>query len=466
MSFADVKATIEATVIQPLLDFHTKTAPLNQIHNDCMQHFSNIMAGLLTGSDGGIAMQGSGSMALADITGSILQSEQSLSGSGADYVGHLLEAAQAGEKIAHQLQQQLDSIAAQQDHTVENVAGFAGAVDAGAVAQGGFDVPWDVVAVGVTLVAGAIALTHNADQAKVQQAQAALAVAEREWTQAMSTVIGDPLPQLPPSPKKPNGDSSDFLKKLGIGVGIGITIAVVLASLEKLTEEFPDIPPDVIATLLEQGLTEKQVRDILKKLLAGGMTPDQIRQSLQKLIALGLSQEQIAKFYKSHAKDIPAIWAAYLQVSHIPGIDRVLYPIADGSKTDYQGYVFELNWIVANQAEIARVEATDPSNKAAADIILTDGTVIEAKSYNWQSQANLDALMTKIGKDDKTTIQRILKQIQRYKREYPGEEIIYYFDSADGRIPEDLAKIFKNAGVEVKYWPDPDPTKTNPNLGG
>ena len=217
MSFEEIRAEIEAVVIEPLLAFRGKTSPLNQIHNQNTQDFSNTMAGLLTGSDGETAFQGSGSMALADLIGNYLRVEQSISGSGTDFVGHLLEAAQDSERTAHQLEQELAAIAAQQDNTVQSAAGIAIGLDTGAVAQGGIDVPWDLVAAGATVVAAGLAAAYNADQEKSQQAQMAKYAAIAEWSNVMAGIASEPLAQLPPSPTNANGDSTDFLKILGLG---------------------------------------------------------------------------------------------------------------------------------------------------------------------------------------------------------------------------------------------------------
>ncbi len=256
MSFEEIKAEIEAVVIQPLLDFRGKTSPLNHIHNENTQDFSNIMSGLLTGSDGETAFQGDGSMALADLVGNYIRTEQSITGSGTDFVGHLLEAAQDSERTAHQLQQQLDTIATQQDHTVQDASAIALGLDAGAVAQGGIDLPWDAVAAGATLIAMGIAATHNADQEKSQQAQMAKYTAIVEWSKEMNGIANEPLTQLPPSPTNANGDSSGFLKLIGLGI--------LLATMDGNTHEtFPNTMPENLeeeqALAKELGVTPVQV---------------------------------------------------------------------------------------------------------------------------------------------------------------------------------------------------------------
>ncbi len=241
MSFEQIKAEIEAVVIQPLLAFRGKTSPLNQIHNENTRDFSNVMAGLLTGSDGETAFQGDGSMALANLIGSYLNAEQSITGSGTDFVGHLLEAAQDSERTAHQLQQELDSIAAQQDQTVKDAAGIAIGLDTGAVVQGGVDIPWDIVAAGATLVAAGLAAAYNADQEKSQQAQMAKYTAIAEWSREMGGIASEPLAQLPPSPTNANGDSSGFLKLIGLGTLVAAsTTGVSLGKLFSTMKTTPD----------------------------------------------------------------------------------------------------------------------------------------------------------------------------------------------------------------------------------
>ncbi len=321
MSFEQIKAEIEAVVIQPLLAFHGKTSPLNQIHNDNTRDFSNIIAGLLTGSDGETAFQGDGSMALADLIGSYLNVEQSITGSGTDFVGHLLEAAQDSERTAHQLQQELNSIAAQQDHTVQSAAGIAIGLDTGAVAQGGIDIPWDIVAAGATLVAAGLAAAYNADQEKSQQAQMAKYTAIAEWSREMGGIASEPLAQLPPSPTNANGDSSSFLKILGLGTLLAASgtgsidesdrkfspeeklIADVLSGEGKTvkslpepgTTRVPDASVDGVPTefkTLNPGASDGTVKNVINNSIKGG---GQARDIVIDARGSGLTAEQALK---------------------------------------------------------------------------------------------------------------------------------------------------------------------------
>ena len=105
---------IERTIIEPLLAFRHKVGPLNATHNDNIQSFTTTIMGLLTGSDGGVAMQGPGANALAEIVGQFLDGERQLAGSDPRTLeGRLLQAAIIGERYAQDLLDTLNGHAPQ-----------------------------------------------------------------------------------------------------------------------------------------------------------------------------------------------------------------------------------------------------------------------------------------------------------------------------------------------------------------
>lgn len=96
---------IQHTIIDPLLNFRHKVSPLNQTHNQNIQDFTRTMMGLLIGSDGEIAMQGSGADALATLVGNFLNIENQLAGTDPlALAGRLLDAANICENHAHNLE--------------------------------------------------------------------------------------------------------------------------------------------------------------------------------------------------------------------------------------------------------------------------------------------------------------------------------------------------------------------------
>ncbi len=63
----DVQKYIKEHVVDPLRDFRAKVTPLNDNQIDGVADFAHTIAGLLTGSDGQLAFQGSAADKLADL---------------------------------------------------------------------------------------------------------------------------------------------------------------------------------------------------------------------------------------------------------------------------------------------------------------------------------------------------------------------------------------------------------------
>ncbi|HEU5381750.1 MAG TPA: hypothetical protein VFV38_40540 [Ktedonobacteraceae bacterium] len=285
MSLSDTKYNIEMTVIQPLQHFRTLAASLDHIHNNCLGDFSKSIAGLLTGSDGDVAFQGPGSDALAKIVGDYLDIAQKLTGTTDTFLcQRLSDAATICEKHAKELQQALDSIKpAQLDGAAAGVGGFAIVADAGAGAQLGLDVPWDIVAAGATLLAGGLMLAAaNSENAAIDQAVQVKDVIVYVWQKDMDSGPNtEPLPKLPQDPQGPDGNDTSFLKTLGIVAG---TI-VALGALGALT--WNDIKDDSYKRQAALDALKKEFPEcndaFLEKFLADhpDVPLDQIRRALQ-----------------------------------------------------------------------------------------------------------------------------------------------------------------------------------------
>jgi hypothetical protein len=438
-------------VLHPLTDFRNNVTKLNTIHQDSVQTFGLLAGGLVEPQTGPDAFTGELADAFWNDVQTYLNTENALSGGGVGVAeeGVIDDAILACEECATDVTGAAEVAAGEiaGDAVLDEVTAV---VDVAAVAEAGANPIADVAGIILTVIAGAAILGTLITLAW------AIYNAVQRWQQAMNNISNRPLPKLPSNPT-PVPAPTPVIPPVNLNQE---------QSLKKLEKEFPDVPPDVIAWLLAQGLTEQQIRNILKKLVAGGMSRLQIQQFFDKISSIGLDNDQIAKFLKNHADDIPKIWQMYSQVSNISGIDLVLYDIANGSKTNYKGSFFQLQWLVAHKDIVASVEAVDANNKQAADIILKDGTVIDVKSYDWKSQKSLDDLLKKIHQEDDTAYNRIKRQIERYKNLHPGSHLVYYFDSTSGKIPPDLQKLFDDEGVEVKYWPDPNPTKENLPLNG
>ncbi len=319
MSFEETRWNIEQTVIEPLRNFRQQVAPLNQLHNDCVNQFANIVGSLLTGSDGAVAFQGQGSMAMADAVGQFLDGEEKLCGSGGDLMGRLLDAALIGEKRAQELEQRLNEIATERDQTGETLSGVALVADGGAVAQGGVDIPWDIAALGLTGIAALVAMTRHIDAIRVQDAESASSLEIVLWENEMESGPNtEPLNRLPPDPKGPSGDFSGFLKMMGITLGAaGVVLAagaIILDSnlpvdphkkISQLTPQELDQLKTYLADTL--GCSSTQIQKIIDQVKAQNPSAVQLQRLLQGLKItwqLKTLQGQLRKFWSILAQTV------------------------------------------------------------------------------------------------------------------------------------------------------------------
>lgn len=189
---------VEQKIIEPLLAFRQKVQPLNQTHNDCIQQFTKIIMGLLTGSDGETAFQGPGSDALAELIGKFFDGEQQLAGTDPlTLEGRLLDAAVICEQHAHNLQATVKSFSASRSNGNPSMFATIGALLDGGDNPGdeGPDDP-DDIAIGELY----------------------------EYQADMQAPINEPLPATPdinalPANVPPNpslGDNAGFIQSLGI----------------------------------------------------------------------------------------------------------------------------------------------------------------------------------------------------------------------------------------------------------
>ena len=306
MSFSDIKYRIETGFIEPLRAFRQKTSALNTIHNDSLTKLDHNIGALLSGADGQTAFQGIAANQLGELLSQFLHNERKLSGQsydvqGWDLTGRLGDAASKGRQWAVFFETMLDSI--QQapetsthgiDQAAAGVGTFAGAMDAGAVAQGGVDIPWDIIAgaasgVALGLMLGS-ALIHAVENSDLERALAATLVLDQaipKIRQDYETIENDnPLPPELPSPRGPQGDFKTFLAILGIVVVDG---AVQLLKHYELVNQ-ADLSPEQLemAGRLadEYGLN---IEDIIRLL---EYDPKLSEQDLRKIIAGYLSKKQ------------------------------------------------------------------------------------------------------------------------------------------------------------------------------
>jgi hypothetical protein len=304
--FAQVKRFIEQTIIQPLFDFRKTVTPLNQIHNDCMAYVGSALDGLLTGSDGEPAFQGQGADALAQLVGTFLTTEQKLSGSSGDLEGRLLDASVIYEYGASTLQEALGSIRI-------SSGGGGGALDAaaaglgtGALVQGGADIPWDIVAGGVALIAGVVDLASHSVSGEINLAFTETEVIVNGTNRQID--IGpaqEPIPPTPPPPRDPSGLYKAFLLLLGIAVGVSGIYALVTQQQAQRAQELADLlkrqygidaDPSEIARLLANGWSEEDIIALFRGLASRyGKDRTSLNTALAQFENLGYDEKRMVE---------------------------------------------------------------------------------------------------------------------------------------------------------------------------
>jgi len=186
-----------APILDPLKTFRSQTAELNTIHNTSVQTLENLVAALTT--PGPDAFTGEAAHAFSSITMEYVHTEKMLSGTGtnvggANLAGPLLAAAVACDQAEAGVVQAA-GVAAVGITADEPLIAATAAIDVTTAAQGGLDVPEDVVAAAATDVTLATILQILADLALV------IGGILWVWQSIMHAIGNQPLPKLPPTPQ-------------------------------------------------------------------------------------------------------------------------------------------------------------------------------------------------------------------------------------------------------------------------
>nr|BBH93390.1 hypothetical protein KTA_15890 [Thermogemmatispora argillosa] len=263
------RCTYPAADPSPLRAFRQQVAPLNDTHITCVQNCAKALAALLEGtsSNGLPLMQGAGADALADTFSQFLDSAQQLTGSTpGELLRRLFLASQTSERRANDLENDLShtlqyappavlaapdvdasvpltastdgAAAAAEGLSLETIAasadGAAATLSAGAVLQGGLDIPWDAVTVAVGLVAlgftAAVAFS-TAPQVTAAREVETLEEIEANNREAYSSDMqtGPDQEPLPPEPPSPTGPQSPFGKWVLLVTALGVTAGLGLS---------------------------------------------------------------------------------------------------------------------------------------------------------------------------------------------------------------------------------------------
>jgi len=243
----------------PLEDFLNETQVLASTHQTSVNSFNNLVQDL-TDTNVADAFTGDAANNFVEMTGEYLTSEISLSGTSAALAGPLAEAGTTCTTMVTGVGEGVTTAVAAAPE-VDALVTVTTVVDVTTVAQGGLDVPEDVVA------AGATSLTIWIVIGILTGLAIAIGIAWWTWQSSMNNIANSPMPKLPKKPTAPVPPQMS-----------GLTLPQQ-HDLESLKAEFPNVSPDDIKGLLLAGFTADEIRDLLK----GGFTHVQIQSIITRI---------------------------------------------------------------------------------------------------------------------------------------------------------------------------------------
>ncbi|WP_041470752.1 hypothetical protein [Chloroflexus aggregans] len=111
------------------------------------------------------------------------------------------------------------------------------------------------------------------------------------------------------------------------------------------------------------------------------------------------------------------------------------------------GAIGEIRYIHSIKDDVAEVALRSSDGRKAADAVLKDGTVIDVKNWDFQSDFYQDPASL-----DKT-IDKLLDQVDLRRAQYPRQPIKYVFTSPLDQVPASIKKALKEADVIVEGMP-------------
>lgn len=135
-------------------------------------------------------------------------------------------------------------------------------------------------------------------------------------------------------------------------------------------------------------------------------------------------------------------------LKNVPGIDNLVFNVASPGANTVTGALYELQYahhLFSNNNQAIRRVSDVIGTEQAADIILTNGTIIDAKSLNWASYNDFTLRMQ---------LQSIIDQLGTHRSRYPtAPQIEFVFDSSFGPLPAGWQTALTNAGAVVRVFP-------------
>jgi hypothetical protein len=360
---------------------------------------------------------------------------------------------------------------------------FAGVVDTGAVAQGGLDIPWDIVALVASVVVGGIEIGEaawvcNQEATKLQDALEAV-LATKLVAEALRDTDELPIIKPPTEPNEPPG--SNLLKFILVAMGAGGTAWFLSQTWSQIQQDQASRDA-VLAYLREKygnDCTDAELLDFLNKNPNVSLKMlDQIMQFYQVRAQANAIQSMIEN---SPLYNDPRYRADALKLISRLGANKLngmTLEQALGEKDDYFiGYANGVKGVWAEfqvglrnlpSGTVVKVGDTrfysqfDSQNWSDVDVILNDGgtdTWIQIK--NNKKLGLRGRPFTDLREQFKKTLDIAKEHMDRGEGPITVEEDLpggFRNDFEKQKIIETLQRIGANAGVNVKVNTDPIPS--------
>ncbi|MGK7946786.1 MAG: hypothetical protein AB4058_20180 [Microcystaceae cyanobacterium] len=199
-------------------------------------------------------------------------------------------------------------------------------------------------------------------------------------------------------------------------------------------------------------ITVGRTKDIISE-----VGPDGLLEMVDKLgitqvsnLAKKMGGRKLGSVIRGNGADaVSSMLKNYDEIAGLPGAQRLIDDFISGGTTA-KGAIGEIKYAAQLHRNGVQIKQLGDviNGRKAADIVLNDGKIIDVKNINWDS-----SFYRRNGKLREGNVQRtiddMLEQISRRRREYPGAPIRYAFIGSLDDVPSRLKKALQSANIEI-----------------
>ncbi|WP_200817717.1 DUF4157 domain-containing protein [Calothrix rhizosoleniae] len=199
-------------------------------------------------------------------------------------------------------------------------------------------------------------------------------------------------------------------------------------------------------------ITVGRTKEIISEVGPGGLLEMVEKLGVTKVSGLAkkMGGSKLGSVIRENGSDaVASMLKNYDEIAGLPGAQRLMDDFISGGTTA-KGAIGEIQYAAQlhrNGVPIKQLGDVVGTQKAA-DIVLSNGKIIDVKNINWNS-----SFYKRSGKlrqsNVQMTIDDMLQQVARRRGEYPGAPIRYAFIGSLDNVPARLKQALQNANVEI-----------------